>query len=98
MQYWHRRLHRSVTDRRRLRSGRPHWSRLTRRFYPLGLAAHAQIQVPAEGAGALGRTPGRLQVAPDEPQRVAAEGRLVALRGRPGLQITDHGRQVPEFL
>src|SRR5713101_9764963 len=80
MQYWQRRLHRSVTDTRRLRSGREKVSGITPLFYR-GLVPARPASVPSESAGLQGLRPHPVgeklrDLTMDEP-RIAACGTLL---------------------
>src|SRR5262249_9420934 len=102
MQYWHRRLHRSVTESRRFFSGR--WnvsSRGTAQLYrrgPASLAAGPDREVPPKGADGFGRAPGLFEVLRDQQDRVPSEGGPVTLRRGPCSQVTDDRSQVPPLL
>src|SRR6266851_823381 len=96
MQYWHRRLQRSVTETRRFRRGLPHVSE-TATGRILSFAADPQVEVPSKCADLLRRPPRLRQLVFDERQWVLPQRGFVALRRRPGLQIPDHGREIPSL-
>src|SRR5713226_8526069 len=96
MQYWHRRLQRSVTETRRFRRGLPLVSE-TATGRILSFAADPQVEVPSKWTDLFRRSPRFGQLAFDELQRIPADRGFVALRRRPGLEIPDHGGKIPSL-
>src|SRR6478736_5484858 len=93
MQYWQRRLHRSVTEIRRLRSGRPKASESAIPWILSVLQAGlpgAQVQVPDERPATLRVSPGPREVCGHDGHGIFPDSPEIRADRGPGPQVPHH--------